>query len=122
MGKPSSTWRSWCALAAIAGAVTVAPSAHADESRFGPHDVRTVFAIGKNLDKNEVQYGVRLDEQCRPQSEEPMYAYWRQFEQGPEVTEDLNFLDKTAYGIKMQTVQLRSERGTKIVMTLRATS
>src|SRR5262249_49525217 len=50
------------------------------------------------------------------------YAYWRQFEQGPEVTEDLNFLDKTAYGIRRQSIQIQTERGTKIVMTLRATA
>lgn len=121
----SSSARSWRPLAAFAGfvgLVTLAPVAHADESRFGPHDVRTVFAIGKNLDKNEVQYGVKLDDQCRTVGDEPVYAYWRQFEQGPEVTEDLNFLDKTAYGIKSQTVQLKTERGTKIVMTLKATS
>jgi len=120
--RPSRVPAAFAALAAFVGVVALSPVAEADESRFGPHDVRTVFAIGKNLDKNEVQYGVRLDDQCRPTSDEPIYAYLRQFEQGPEITEDLNFLDKTAYGIKSQVIQLRTERGTKIVMTLRATS
>lgn len=110
------------ALSAFAPLAPLESAAQADESRFGPNDVRTVFAIGKNLDRNEVQYGVRLDNQCRPESNEPVYAYWRQFEQGPNVTEDLNFLDKTAYGIKSQSIQLQTDRGTKIVMTLRATS
>jgi hypothetical protein len=111
-------------LACVVGFVALAPfaDARADESRFGPHDVRAVFVIGKNLDRNEVQYGIRLDDQCVPVSSEPIYAYWRQYEQGPEVTEDLNFLDKTAYGIRMQVVQSPPGKPKKIVMTLRATS
>jgi hypothetical protein len=101
---------------------TIAPAARADGSRFGAHDIRTLFAIGKNLDKNEVQYGIRLDKDCLPVGDEPIYAYWRQFEQGPEVTEDLNFLDKQGYGIKGEWVTKRGADGSKVLMTLRATA
>jgi hypothetical protein len=103
------------------GLSVLVPAAHA-EGRFGPHDVRTIFVIGKNTDRNEVQYGIRLDADCVPVSEEPIYAYWRQYEKGPEVTEDLNFLDKTGYGIKKQKVEERKASGSKVVLTLRATS
>jgi hypothetical protein len=109
------------ALGALVGVAVLAPVAHA-EGRFGQFDVRTLFAIGKNTDRNEVQYGVRLDKDCVPQGEEPIYAYWRQYEKGPEVTEDLNWLDKTGYGIKDQRVEQRSPAGSKVVMRLRATS
>lgn len=105
----------------LIGFAAVGPTAHA-EGRFGPHDVRTMFVIGKNTDKNEVQYGIRLDKDCVPIGDEPVYAYWRQYEKGPEVTEDLNFLDKTGYGIKDQRVEQRSPASSKVLMRLRATS
>jgi len=101
-------------------AVCAAPLARA-EGRFGPNDVRTMFVIGKNTDRNQVQFGIRLDADCVPIGNEPIYPYWRQFEKGPEVTEDLNFLDRTGYGIKNQRVEQRSPSGSKVVMQLRAT-
>ncbi|MFT3770241.1 MAG: DUF4833 domain-containing protein [Minicystis sp.] len=109
------------AFGTIVGFAVVGPTAHA-EGRFGPYDVRTMFVIGKNLDKNEVQYGIRLDKDCVPVGDEPVYAYWRQYEKGPEVTEDLNILDRTGYGIKDQKVEQRSPSGSKVMMRLRATS
>src|SRR3954471_20616120 len=106
----------------MVGLVAFATTAQADGSRFGANDIRTLFAIGKNLDRNEVQYGIRLDKDCLPVGDEPIYAYWRQFEQGPEVTEDLNFLDKQGYGIKGEWVTKRGAAdGSKVLMTLRAT-
>lgn len=113
--------RALAALGLVLGIGAVAPLAHAG-GRFGPHDVRTMFVIGKNTDRNEVQFGIRLDADCVPIGEEPIYPYWRQFEKGPDVTEDLNFLDKTGYGIKSQKVEERSPSGSKVVMRLRATS
>jgi len=109
------------ALGALVGVAALAPAAEA-EGRFGQYDVRTLFAIGKNTDRNEVQYGIRLDKDCVPQGDEPVYAYWRQYEKGPEVTEDLNWLDRTGYGIKDQRVEQRGAGGSKVVMRLRATS
>jgi len=108
-------------LGTIVGFAALGPVAHA-EGRFGPHDVRTLFVIGKNLDRNEVQYGLRLDKDCVPVGDEPVYPYWRVYEKGPEVTDDLNFLDKTGYGIKDQKVEQRSPSGSKVMMRLRATS
>jgi len=107
----------------IAFAIAVAParSASADE-RFGPYDVRTLFSIDKNTDRNQVQYGIRLDRDCVPRGSEPVYAYWRQFERGGEVTDDLNFLDRTVYGIKDQHVAAQPGGITRVVIRLRATS
>ena len=99
--------------------------ARADDPRFWSNDVRTLFAIGKNIDRDEVQYGIHLDKDCVPIGNEPIYAYWRQIEQGPNVTEDLNALDRTVYGIKGQWVTKRSrsaDEESKVLMTLRATS
>lgn len=108
-------------VGSIALLAAVAGPAHA-EGRFGPHDVRTLFVIGKNTDRNEVQYGIRLDKDCVPVGDEPIYPYWRQYEKGPEVTADLNWLDKTGYGIKDQRVEKRAPGSSKVVMRLRATS
>jgi hypothetical protein len=104
------------AIAALAPA-----SAEAEESRFGRYDIQTLFAIGKNVDRNEVQYGIRLDQDCVPYGDAPVYGYWRQYEQGPSVTENLNMLDRTVYGIKNQTVVKRGADESKVLMTLRST-
>jgi hypothetical protein len=114
--------RAFGLLSSLVAAIVVAGADAGAETRFGPHDVRTLFAIGKNTDKNEVQYGIRLDAQCLPVGDEPVYAYWRQYEKGPEITADLNWLDRTGYGIAKQRVEQRSAAGSRVVMSLRATS
>jgi hypothetical protein len=109
-----------CASAVLAVA-SAGRSALAD-GRFGPHDIRTLFAIDKSDDRNRVEYGIRLDPDCVPRASEPVYAYWRQVERGPEVTDDLNFGDRTVYGIKDQHVSAQPGDGTRVVIRLRATS
>jgi hypothetical protein len=104
----------------VATAATSATDVRADP-RFGPNDLPSLFEIGKNIDRNVVRYGIHLDKDCVPIGEEPLYAYWRQFEKGPGVNEDLNFLDKTVYGIKGQWIVKRSVDGSKVLMTLRST-
>jgi hypothetical protein len=108
------------ALAVIACSLGVGSDAHAD-ARFWANDIRTLFVIAKNIDRDEVQYGIHLDKDCAPIGAEPLYAYWRQLEQGPDVTEDLNVLDKTVYGIDKQWVTKRSPDENKVLMTLKAT-
>ncbi len=92
----------------------------AADPKFGPNDLPTLFVIAKNIDRNEVQYGIHLDKDCVPVGDEPIYAYWRQFERGANVTEDLNFLDKTVYGIGGQWVLQRSADGSKVLMKVKA--
>ncbi len=110
----------WYALASFAS-LLAAPPAFA-EGRFGQYDIRTLFAIDKSDDRNRVEYGIRLDKDCVPDGSEPVYAYWRQYERGPEVTDDLNFGDRTVYGIKDQHVGVQPGGGTRVVIRLRATS
>lgn len=108
------------ALATLACSLVLGNVARAD-ARFGTNDIRTVFVIAKNIDRDEVQYGIHLDKDCSPVGSEPVYAYWRQLEQGPDVTEDLNLLDRTVYGIDKQGVTKRSPEESKVLMTLKAT-
>jgi len=92
------------------------------DARFGPHDIRALFAIDKSDDRNRVEYGIRLDQNCVPRESAPVYAYWRQVERGPEVTDDLNLTDRTVYGIKDQQISAQPGGGTRVVIRLRATS
>ena len=109
------------AVAVAALAVTALPSvAHADPT-FGPNDIRTVFAIKKSENKNEVHYGIHLDASCQPVGDEPVYAYWRDYEKGPDVVNDLGMFEKSAYGIKGQWVRKRSAEESKVLMSLKAT-
>src|SRR3954463_11410839 len=94
--------------------------AHADPT-FGPNDIKTLFAIKKSENKNEVHYGIHLDDSCQPVGEEPIFAYWLDLEKGPNVVSDLGVFEKKGYGIKGQWVQKRSADESKVLMNLKAT-
>ena len=102
--------------------LALAGTARADSSRFGPYDIRTVFVIAKNENKNQVHYGIHLDKDCMPIGKEPVYAYWQQLEEGPNVIQDLNLLDRTAYGINSQQVLKRTPEESKVLITLKPAS
>lgn len=104
----------------VLGLAALPSVAHADP-KFGPNDIRTLFAIKKSENKNEIHYGIHLDESCQPVGDEPLFAYWQELEQGPNVVLDLNIFDKKAYGIKGQWVQKRTPEESKLLMSLKAT-
>jgi Domain of unknown function (DUF4833) len=107
-------------LAVFVAALVLPAVAHADP-KFGPNDIATLFAIKKSENKNEVHYGIHLDDSCQPVGDEPIFAYWRDFEKGPNVLSDLGILEKKGYGIKGQWVQKRSPDDSRILMNLNAT-
>jgi len=86
----------------------------------GEHDVATVFYVSKSDDRNRVDYGVRLDEACRPSRDEPIFAYWRRFEPGEPRFGELNLFDQQAYGITSQRVASCDQRGSWIELGIRA--
>jgi hypothetical protein len=94
--------------------------AHADDVAFGPNDVRSVFFIAKNENKNEVHYGVHLDAQCKPVGKAPLFAYWQEREKGPNVILPLAGHEGPAYGIESQKVVEQSATATQLLMRLRA--
>lgn len=104
----------------IVAALVLPAVAHADP-KFGPNDIRTLFAIKKSENKNEVHYGIHLDDACQPVGDEPIFAYWRELEQGPNVVLDLGMFQKKAYGIKGQWVQSKTPQESKLLMSLNAT-
>jgi len=82
---------------------------------FGTWAVKSLFFIAKSENKNEVHYGVKIDEHCAVIGPEPVFAYWLLRERTPPAVEDLGFWEAPAYGIASQTVS-----GTTIRLVLRA--
>lgn len=105
---------------ALALSIGIVADAGANESRFGPNDIQTLFGIAKNTNRNVVEYGIRLDADCKTIGNEPVYAYWRDYEKGPTVTSDLNMLDRTVYSVSRQNVVKRDDTGSRVVVVLKA--
>lgn len=99
---------------ALATVFVLAASATAQDRRtvrFGPNDVPTVFAIGKSDDNNQVQYALRLTRDCHPVGREPVFGYWREYDQD-ERLEPMSWLDSFGYGIGAQAVTADAVRMT----------
>ncbi len=71
--------------------------------------------VSKSENKNQVHYGVHLDDSCAFTSSAPVFAYWRMLERGPNVTEPLLDREQRGYGVARQEV-----RGDTVRITLRA--
>jgi hypothetical protein len=97
-----------------------ASTAWAKLPTFGNYDVWSVFHIAKSRNRNQVHYGVSLDERCRPQGQAPIYVYWREFEKGPRVVSPLLGREQPAYGLATQGVEKRTENAGRVVTRLRA--
>jgi hypothetical protein len=87
--------------------------AMAGEIHFGEHDVKTVFAIGKSDDGNQVQYALRLNKECQPVGNDPVFGYWREYDRHERLL-PMSFLDGFGYGISKQKV-----RGSHVTITIK---
>jgi len=65
----------------------------------------SVFHIDRNKNRNQVHYGVHVDEKCRPVGDEPVYNYWLRLERDPVETEPLSFFQQRAYGFQKQKIE-----------------
>jgi hypothetical protein len=65
----------------------------------------SVFHIDRNKNRNQVHYGVRVDERCVPVGPEPAYNYWLRLEKTPPTVTELSYLQQTAYGFQSQQVE-----------------
>lgn len=88
-----------------------AEPAHASEPQFGVFDVPTVFFINKSDDGSRVDYGMRLDQNCRPANDEAIFPYWREFDNPPVRTHGLKWIEYMAYGVSDQRLVSRSDSG-----------
>lgn len=94
----SRGWVRLAPLVAMAGLLQAGPCAWA-----GTPD--SVFHIDRNKNRNQVHYGVRVDEDCRPIGPEPVYNYWLRREKDPPEVEALHFYQQAAYGFQKQNIE-----------------
>jgi hypothetical protein len=106
-------------VSAFGAALLVAPIAHGSGVTGATRVVQSVFFIAKSENKNQVHYGIRLDEQCAPVGETPVFAYWRMLEHGPLATEPLLPRELRAYGLARQSAE-RGPLGGRVSVTLNA--
>ena len=81
--------------------------------------IDTVFAIRRSSSRNRVDYGIRLDENCRPRGDSPVVPYHRRLAVGPNSTRSIAGLEHLAYGVRDQRVA-RAEGGGSVDIRLRA--
>jgi hypothetical protein len=79
-----------------------------------------VFSIAKSENKNQVQYGVRIDNNCAPVGPAPVFAYWRMLERGPTQTEPILPREIRAYGLASQAVLASNANGGQVRAVLTA--
>jgi|HubBroStandDraft_4_1064222.scaffolds.fasta_scaffold79033_2 hypothetical protein len=79
-----------------------------------------VFSIAKSENKNQVQYVVRVDDQCAPRGPAPISSYWRMLESGPTETAPILSREVAAYGLASQAVVANDAGGAAVRIVLRA--
>lgn len=94
-------------------------TARADDVQLGPHDVSTVFFISKSDDKNRVDYGIHLDENCFPVNDHAVFPYWRELERTPVRIHGINFVERIPYGFSGQGLVSRSATSADYYVRLR---
>ena len=108
-------------LLAVALGATVAQARGVEPARtprtFG---VPSLFFVAKSENRNQVHYGLRLDDSCAPAGGAPVFAYWRMFERGPLATEPLLPREVPAYGVAAQRAEQDKEGAWRVVVTLNA--
>ncbi|WP_223759727.1 DUF4833 domain-containing protein [Myxococcus sp. RHSTA-1-4] len=102
MGR--NDWNGWTlGLALLLGqgpalaetAVKAAPAGSAMPAR----SADSAFFITRSTNKNQVHYGIQVDESCRPRGPQPVHAYWRMLEKGERHVEPLLGREGPAYGL-----------------------
>jgi hypothetical protein len=74
-------------------------------------NIPSIFFVSSNNNKNQVHYGIKLNQDCSPKGSKPVFAYWR-MKNGS--TKDLSQEQRPAFGIATQSVL-----GEKVNISLR---
>ncbi len=106
----------------IPAALLLCPLAAPAGSPAPTRGVDSAFFISRSENRNQVHYGVRVGEDCRPQGTSPMHAYWRMLEKGAAETEPLLGIEGPAYGLADTQEVASSPAGWRIRVRLRAYS
>lgn len=108
------------ACAVVAAGALLAPPGWAREGQDDASGVSTVFFVAKSENKNQVHYGIHLDDTCAPVGDAPVYAYWQMLERGPSSFEPLLPREVRAYGIAEQRVLERTPHYSRTRVVLEA--
>jgi hypothetical protein len=118
-----SVVETWTCVALVTAAFAVAASVpRLAHGQGRTRDLPSVFFVAKSENKNQVHYGIHLDEACAPVGRAPVFAYWRMLEHGPFATEPLLAHEVPAYGLGDQRVLARGATGGQVAVTLHALS
>jgi hypothetical protein len=101
----------------LALALLASPAEAAEPAR---GSTAALFSIAKSENKNQVQYDVRVDGDCVPAGDAPVFAYWRMLEEGPARTAPILSREQRGYGLESQTVLARTAEGGTVRIVLRA--
>ncbi|HEY3450140.1 MAG TPA: DUF4833 domain-containing protein [Myxococcales bacterium] len=111
--------------AALLFSAADAPPAQAPEPRqdpkFGPNDVATVFYVAKSDGEGRVDYGIRLDEKCKPVGGESVVPYWREYRDFKPLggTHPCSWFDKLGYGVASEKVTRSDPEGAELSVRLK---
>lgn len=110
------------ALLLSPGLALAEPSAKSGPAPGGPsvRSADSAFFIARSTNRNEVHYGVHVDENCRPQGPAPVHAYWRMLEKEEKTTEPLLGRESPAYGLGDTQQVEATPSGWKVHVRLRA--
>lgn len=94
--------------------------ARSSEQTMGPRGTDSTFFISRSENRNQVHYGVRVGEDCRPVGTSPVYVYWRMLEEGDSETEPLLGVEGPVYGLEDAQQVVSSPEGWRVRVKLRS--
>ena len=83
-------------LAAAVSVIVTGRSGFADP--VAPSSLNSVFLVAKSENRNQVHYGVHVDQDCQVTGARPLYGYWRMLEKNGAI-EPMLSREIRAYGI-----------------------
>ncbi len=85
-----------------------------------PRRPTSVFFIARSENRNQVHYGIRVDADCRPRGQNPVYVYWRMFEKGEQEVEALLGVEEPIYGLVAEQQVESTPEGWRVRIQLRS--
>lgn len=116
----SGSWKAVAFGLALGVALVGRTQAQAQAVPFGAYDVHSAFYVAKSENQNQVHYGVRLDAQCRPLQDAPVFAYWRRLRAETRVDEPLEGMGVYVYGASDEQEVRTTATGSIIALHVKA--
>lgn len=69
-----------------------------------------LFFLQRTKNTNTIMYELNLNEDGTLNSDEPVHVYWRHYELGPNVKNEMGYFPKTAYGVISEKLKNKAEQ------------